>query len=429
MEQSYKATVSIAGTCILRDTFSSHKDDGGYKVQRYISRFSPLSLCEPPVPVDQEAYLALDLKKYIPAFSKRCILQDLTRTAIDFLRDQKSDWLLVDATLCRSDYFQFGEEKYSCHGAQQFIFDDMARHHILPPVTDVKQLFDFSEVEIERRMRNYIDQLLSLYSPEQIILVENQNVELYCDKNNTITAFVNQKAHQKENQNIQYCHQLMKKMLVGCHYIPFPKYVIANADHWLGKSPLHYTQAYYDYAFQAVEVINQHLPREQETTQIQQLCTACSAWYMNRYMSSLTEAVLRLSGKYWSKQKECTTYLQYSDYFTAYLQNGKDAAAFFKEKGIHQIGVYGYNRIANYFIPTLEEAGIHVRFVVENLSKQKQNELFPTQPQPFSILSRNATAYPKVDAVLITDLFNYDKLQKKIPTITKAPIYTIHDFL
>lgn len=70
-------------------------------------------------------------------------------------------------------------------------------------------------------MRNYIDQLLSLYSPEQIILVENQNVELYCDKNNTITAFVNQKAHQKENQNIQYCHQLMKKMLVGCHYIHF----------------------------------------------------------------------------------------------------------------------------------------------------------------------------------------------------------------
>ena len=69
MEQSYKATVSIAGTCILRDTFSTHKDDGGYKVQRYVSRFSPLSLCEPPIPVDKEAYLAFDLKKYIPAFS------------------------------------------------------------------------------------------------------------------------------------------------------------------------------------------------------------------------------------------------------------------------------------------------------------------------------------------------------------------------
>lgn len=429
MEQSYKATVSIAGSCILRDTFSTHKDDGGYKVQQYVSRFAPLSLCEPPIKVNEKAYSAFDLKKYIPNFSKRCILQDLTRTVTDFLQEQKSDWLLTDAALFRRDYFEFGEEKYTCYGVEQFIFNDLAKNVITPPVTGVKKLFDFSKEEIERRMQYYIHQLRSLYSLKEIVLVENQNVPLYCDKKNVTIAFRNQEQYKKENQNIQYCYQLMQKALHGCHHIPFPKHVVADAHHWLGCSPLHYTQAYYDYAFQAMEVINQHLPKEQEEAQIQQLCDACSNYYVSRYMQSFEEAVLRLNGKYFAKSRECNSYLQYIDYFTAYLQSGNDAAVFLHEKGIHQIGVYGYNRIANYFIPALEKAGIHVRFVVENLAKQKQTELFPTQPQPFSILARNATAYPKVDAVLITDLFNYDKLQKKIPTITKAPIYTIHDFL
>lgn len=339
---------------------------------------------------------------------------------------------MVDAILFRFQPYQIGEEKLLCHGFWKNIFTALEKKNIIPPLQpDTFDMAAFSEEELERRIQYYVDQLLSIYQEEQIILVEAENAYLKYDKNQNITAFSAQwQASYKEHDfRIKKMFSMLRERLKGAHLIPFPKHVLAYANHWMGLSGLHYIKGYYDYAFQAVEIINQHLPRSEEEAQIQQLCDSYSTRYAAEYATSLEEAVLRLNKKYWAKQQEYTILLQYVDTLTAYLQNGKDAVAFFKEKDIHQIGVYGYNRIANYFIPTLEKAGIHVRFVVENLAKQKQNELFPTQPQPFSILARNAAAYPKVDAVLITDLFNYDKLQKKIPTITKAPIYTIHDFL
>lgn len=166
MKQSYKATVSIAGTCILRDTFSRQGEkDGRYKIEKYMSRFSPLSLCEPPVSVDKKAFWAFDLKNARFTISQNAaFITILPIPLCRFCRKQSQTGFWSMAALCRRDYFQFGEEKYSCYGAEQFIFDDMAKHHVLPPVTNVKQLFDFPEEEIERRMRYYVNQLLSLYS-------------------------------------------------------------------------------------------------------------------------------------------------------------------------------------------------------------------------------------------------------------------------
>ena len=428
MEQPYKATVSIAGTCILRDTFSTHKDDGGYKVQRYISRFSPLSLCEPPIPVDKEAYLAFDLKKYIPAFPQRCILQDLTRTSIDFLREQKSDWLLVDAALFRRDYFQFGEEQYTCYGAEQFIFDDLAKHQILPPVTGVKRLSDFSPEEIERRMQYYIDQLLSVYPLEQIILIENKNVNLQCDKNKIVQAFEDRDSYLRENENITRCYQLMKQMLQGCHHIPMPKYVIGNSNHWLGKSPLHYTQAYYDYSFQAVEVINRRLPRQQEEKEIAALREACSQKYLEYYFPLLEKAQIRLITDAPTYRKERDRYYQYVDYMGKVLQTGKTLKKLFQRKRWKRIAFYGWNRIAECCYKALQGTRTKVVFVVENLSADRKKQLFPEASAEF-VLPRNAEQYPDVDAIIITDIVYQDAIRRQQQNQTKILIYTAYDLL
>ncbi len=428
MEQQYKATVSIAGTCILRDTFSRQAEkDGGYKVEKYMSRFSPLSLCEPPIPVNENAFWAFDLKKHsIPDFSKRCIYYDLTRTIMDFLKEAKSDWFIVDAALCRRDYFQFGEEKYSCYGAQQFIFDDMANHHILPPVTNVKTLFDFSEEEIERRMQYYVEQLLTLYPLEQIILLENWNVDLHYDGKRTIQAYNNQAEFERENKNIKYCHQLMKKMLKGCHYIPMPDYVMGDTYHWLGCSPLHYQKEYYDYSFAAIEIINRRLPREQEEAEIAALCAATSQRYLEKYYSVFAKRQMEMAANEPVYKLERDRFYLYVTCMGKLMQTGVPLKKLFQRKHWKRVAFFGWNRLAECFYNTLQNSKIQISYVIEDMTAERQAKLIPGTDSSF-LVSRKASTFANVDAIIITDIANEKQVRQVLKGKTNIPVYSAYD--
>ena len=98
------------------------------------------------------------------------------------------------------------------------------------------------------------------------------------------------------------------------------------------------------------------------------------------------------------------------------------------KKQIRTIGLYAHNRITVYLRPILEEAGIHVRFIVENLPKSEQEKM-KAFPQPFTLLSRSAEQYPETDAVLVADVMSPDTIAAACRKRTTAPVYTVYDLL
>lgn len=318
----YKASINILGSCITRDSFSMHELDGGYKIFKYTNLFSPLSLCEEAIPIDINTYKESDFSKYVSNFRKRCILHDLTRSSVDFISERMTDWLILDSALFRRNFYQIGNKKLTCFAEGKDFFDYLSKQKIIPPVVGEISLEDISDEEIEKRMSFYINKLLSIYPSEKIILIENKNAFLKCNKDGEINIFTNLKEYILENKRMEKCYNLMKNMLKGCHIIPMPENVVADENHKLGEAPVHYTKEYYDYVINAINCIQEKLPREQEEVIINQLCKKCSMLYADKYFHLLSNAYINIKNKY-RHGKLINVYTSYKDLFAKLLKKTK----------------------------------------------------------------------------------------------------------
>ena len=227
---------------------------------------------------------------------------------------------------------------------------------------------------------------------------------------------------------MQKAFGILRELLPQAHLIPFPKQVLAATEHRLGVSGLHYTPEYYQYCFQAIETIRKGLPRETEQEQIQALCDACTMQYTETYAGYIEESFAAVDVKKNQLQAERDRFLKYADFFRLYLEQHADVVRFCYKKQIRTIGLYAQNRITSYLRPILEEAGIHVRFIVENLPKSEQEKM-KDFPQPFTLLSRSAEQYPETDAILVADVTAPNTIAAACRKRTAVPVYTVYDLL
>ena len=278
MENKQQPVVNICGSCILRDTFYyqgvyGKEKDGGYRINRYVNFFSPLALEQPPIPIyDRAAYEAFDLKPFgLTNFFRRCRRLDCERSFMEYLNDP-ADFLLVDTVMFRFQPYQMqvNGQKLICHGEHRPALEAMAKQGILPQLdAEVFSFESLSEEELRHRLQVYANQLKTLCPEERIILVETRHVFLQIDHANHVKSFssTSQKIYRDGNRRMQKVFGILQELLPQAHLIPFPKQVLAETEHRLGVSGLHYTREYYEYCFQAVETIRKGLPRETEQQQ------------------------------------------------------------------------------------------------------------------------------------------------------------------
>ena len=150
--------------------------------------------------------------------------------------------------------------------------------------------------------------------------------------------------------------------------------------------------------------------------------------YTETYAGYIEESFAAVDVKKNQLQAERDRFLKYADFFRLYLEQHADVVRFCYKKQIRTIGLYAQNRITLYLRPILEEAGIHVRFIVENLPKSEQEKM-KDFPQPFTLLSRSAEQYPETDAVLVADVMSPDTIAAACRKRTTAPVYTVYDLL
>ena len=208
---------------------------------------------------------------------------------MEYLNDP-ADFLLVDTVMFRFQPYQMqvNGQKLICHGEHRPALEAMAKQGILPQLdAEVFSFESLSEEELRHRLQVYANQLKTLCPEERIILVETRHVFLQIDHANHVKSFssTSQKIYRDGNRRMQKVFGILRELLPQAHLIPFPKQVLAETEHRLGVSGLHYTREYYEYCFQAVETIRKGLPRETEQQQIQALCDACTMQYTETYAS------------------------------------------------------------------------------------------------------------------------------------------------
>ena len=274
-------TFNIAGTCVCRDTFGMHEDDGGHAVVSHANAFSPLFSGEKPSSVNMEKWDGN--QEGTSDFFRRGALRDLTRGIFSFLEEHDAEYLILDVGLLSWDYLRL-EDGTMLFNTNIALYRSMALCGAIPAIERESVPFDCMPVqEMKERLERYAGRLLTLYRPEQIILFEVKNAFVeYDEKKGDVTFYPENKRSLRTNAWIDTAFHVMRQALGGCHVVRLPGNVIGDASHKWGSMPMHYTREYYDYALKAVSVITEKRPRREESMLLDALLCSCEERYAER---------------------------------------------------------------------------------------------------------------------------------------------------
>lgn len=260
-----KIKVSVLGCCVSRDAVNC--DD--FEVLRSVGFISPYTI-NSGTPVD------IDIEKLkndgLPNYMARNIVLDGGNKALEYLSEERSDWLLFDIFDARSDVFFFNKAGavltagYEASVHQKILVQDLG------PCDRISR-FDLPEEEFLQRVENECSEILKLYKPEQIIFIESYAVDefvsLYCQLKKFDEETI--KKNQLRNKMFQSVFKVCEEKLTGCHIIRPLQFLFADQEHIWGSHTLHYFAPYYEYLRKAIKIITSSLERKEENVQLGKL--------------------------------------------------------------------------------------------------------------------------------------------------------------
>lgn len=267
MEQ--KTTVSIFGACVSRDLFAMQRPET-YEVQQYVSFVSPLSAVMTP-PING---IQLNPDKIEPGresvFSRRNLALDCNKQVFSYLEQKPSEWLMLDLADARFSIAQYPKSGASFSISNTFLWHQEELNKLFQEKFVKKLCTSFSDEDWNDFLQLFLDRILEIYRPEQIIFHEYYCVSEYLSKDGEICSYKPERLIQRKQQNalLKKLNQMAKERLQGCHVITMPEGVLANARHKWGNHPLHYVDLYYEYAARALDVITAKKSLEQEQAEL-----------------------------------------------------------------------------------------------------------------------------------------------------------------
>jgi len=321
-----KATINMLGSCIIRDVFGLHENDGDYEIRQFLNFISPLTMFDKAVPVDEEGLRSFDAGKICKKWQIKCVFYDMTRRAYDYIRQQDSDWFITDAAPLRYDLVQFKGGELCCRSNNK-LFNILERKHICPPIEKILSCDEMSFEEIRRRLEKYAEAVLRIYPPEKIILVEVKKVDLfYNPETGNIYQFEKLHGHRIQNKIMQFSFEVLCEAFRGCHIIRMPDYMMGNELHKWGKEPLHYTMEYYDYCLEACNIITAN-PDVDTKNVLEELRRKYSNINLNKYGDST--AMMEEFNKKLNRHR-LRHFLKYAYYrFMTHVTSGRIRHSFF----------------------------------------------------------------------------------------------------
>ena len=293
-EEKSKVHFSIFGSCVSRDIFSYHDDDGGYIIDRYIGMINPLSMNSVPISFADTALL--EQKVYdlnAKGFIKRNIYLDFTKKYWDYLSEKKSDYLLLDMSDIRlSVLCDRSGCLVSCREPNVKLMDHLGRENIYSSISK-RNVHSFSHSEIREAVQYFSEKISGMYSQDKIIILECDPASEYYDKKYNIVTFPYTWNVEYCKKIIRYADSVLKENLPGAHIIPHLNNVIADIQHKWGKHVLHFEREYYDYALSAVNIITSKT--ENETTKIAELKAKYEVELLRKRVALLSRNTVRFA--------------------------------------------------------------------------------------------------------------------------------------
>lgn len=362
-------------------------------------------------------------KKYdIPMFYARNFSLDLTKNVFDFLFEFESDYLVLDMSCCRYDILKNDDN--------EFLSDVNAYHHreiakmfcenyhksfFSKRICNDEEILDLLKQYIPR----YLDIILEKVPVSRIILIETRAANFYLNENGQISEFP-RNIVESFDKRMQYGFHIASDYLKGCHIIRFPTNVLGDAKHKWGKASLHYTKDFYEYAYQAVNIIAQNKSFEEENTALCVLYDNTCTKLQKKFDDALLKT---LRGKADTENVNARLW-KYNHYFQDLLLNSEklqNAIRYLQTNKIHSCAFYGLTQIAIFFIKYLKKYQININYIVES-GGEKSRDGIPR-------FERSLTDYPQADLIIISDVTCIEAIREKLKQLTTISLIDVYQLL
>lgn len=246
-------SISTFGNCVTRDIFRVSDQTHKFKLTGNIGFISPLSVNAPYLENTEDIQEKIE-KCDDSGFNKRCRIQDFRKNAIEYLRKNKGEWLILDLSEVRLEIMRKGDFIYTYR--KNFCNTErVAERELKSRGFNSVESSEISMDEMLEATENLCRKLMEIWPSDKILLLEDKptNVLLtkdgFIEKNN---PFLDSNYNNKSLWwRIQRINDKAALTLQECIKIEMPpmQYVTADQSHLFGMNALHYTGKVYDYLY------------------------------------------------------------------------------------------------------------------------------------------------------------------------------------
>lgn len=409
--------INILGCCVSRDSIEFNREK--YIVPRYAAFVSPWSMfsgkCEIP---DWKIF-----QNDVSPFTLKCLEHDAKLSTIDYLKEEKADWLLLDFADCRLNIVEWTAKGISLSYSN--IVKNNFNSFVEAFGNDYKTIkaYDLPWDEFIGRIDYLLEQLLNIYPAEKIILHEFYCADMFIDKHRNLqkVKFAWMKEYvERANPLFQKIYTHCEQKLEKSHIIRCPENVVADEINKWGLHNLHYHRLYYEYAEKAISVITRGFDRSTEEYRLATL----------RELYSEKFATLREKALCNSVRTDRDKWRSYSDTFKSLvvkklLLPDSDICipllSAILRKGYQHIAIYGDTEITKVLCNILVGTVVTIDYIVENGDKPIQG---------IKTVNRNLTQYPNCDLMLIADIASWPDIKAKLEKMkVPFPFYNAAEFI
>lgn len=246
MEQKH---ITIYGSCISREPFNQELlRDGSVVIDNYIQKNSIVTLFDDELEIDNDDVIASS------NFLKRMTYYDFTKKAAKILKEQISDWLIIDFTELR-----FGIIRLEFEGIKTSLTNsDSTKKTVVSlqkteKYKSLKASYDenpywYTMDVLNDYIAKFKEFITATYPKEKIILLDTHNCMEYIGEDGILKTFDELDKLSRENYIMQQVadtfFDMMNKEILR---IRLPMDITGDRKHHLGLHALHYEDSCYKY--------------------------------------------------------------------------------------------------------------------------------------------------------------------------------------
>ena len=383
--------ISILGSAVLYDVMRMNRGKGEYEINAMVSNCNPLSLVMAS-PLKKQADARFEeIFAAQPRFHGRCAVQDAEKSVFRYLAENRSDWLLVDFAELRWDLCANDQGGLTCRYTKEI--EQLQEEGYLEEMRTLSTASLGTE-KILAGVDMFLARLVKLYPEQKIVLFDTRGAERMVNENTGRSVYFDKQEIAGINRVSKLAFDHALRCLPRAHAVPFPEEIPADYAHKWGRSPLRYVSDYYEYAFDALQLITAEdkLP-EQERAMIEELNNRYNAKLREKYQDYDRNKIDQLN----RELNVYKRYKSYEQYFRAILIKDRrgEITAFFTRPEM-KCALWGLNENSKLYLDLLGEGCGNIAYIIGS-SKETEYHGVPVFPE-------GAETYPEVDCLVIAEL-------------------------